>query len=49
MRTLLCFLSLHKWKYSDDSNRICNCCNRFEFLDLESDVNAYGNPMWLKK
>lgn len=47
----LCFFSLHKWIFTNgnETERKCTRCNRTEFLDIDNDVNPWGNPLWLKK
>ncbi len=49
MKKILCFLNIHQWKYTSNTERECKHCKRSEYLDVDSDVNAFGNPLWLKK
>jgi len=49
LKKLFCFFNIHTWKYISDTERECLFCNRSEYLDIDSDVNAFGNPLWLKK
>lgn len=46
-KKLFCF---HKWSYLNDEHtqRVCKHCKKREFLDMESDVSPWGNPIWLK-
>ena len=45
-----CFIFFHKWIYNkEETERKCSKCGRTEFLDLESDVSPWSNPLWLKK
>lgn len=45
-----CFKIFHKWTFNQaKTERTCQKCQRSEFLDIDSDVSPWGNPLWLKK